>query len=333
MIYEPCPNAFYRAYEPMKAMERRGHEIVWQSSDGKVDARRLATCDVVHVYRRASDDARGVMADLVRSGTPLVYDNDDDFTAVPKESPDYKRVGGLAGERIFVMTVKAARMARCFTTTNDVLAEKYRNAGVQRTEVIGNFLAPDALQPSSRHEGMVIGWVAGIDHQADAARIDIAGALRRVIAKHRDVRVECIGVNLKLTERYRHEAFVPFHELPSRIAGYDMGIAPLADLPGNRARSDIKLKEYAAAGVPWLASPTGPYVGLGEGEGGRLVTDDGWFEALDDLVSHRLTRWWLGRKAQAWARRNTIDAVADRWEALFLEVAGSRAVPASRPGG
>ena len=39
----------------------------------------------------------------------------------------------------------------------------------------------------------------------------------------------------------------------------------------NRARSNIKLKEYAAAGACWLASPIGPYVGLGEKQGGRLV--------------------------------------------------------------
>src|SRR5207249_1565318 len=78
-----------------------------------------------------------------------------------------------------------------------------------------------------------------------------------------------------------------FLELPHRIGSFDIGLAPLADLPGNRARSDIKVKEYAASGVPWLASPVGPYVQLGEEQGGRLVPDDLWFEALDRLVSRR----------------------------------------------
>src|SRR5205807_2938300 len=134
-------------------------------------------------------------------------------------------------------------------------------------------------------------------------RLGIADALRQVVAEHENVRVECIGVNLRLKERYRHLASVPFRELPSRIGGFDIGIAPLADIPANRARSDIKLKEYAASGVPWLASPVSPYVRLGENQGGRLVTDDAWFEALDYMVTHRFKRARLARKANAWAKR------------------------------
>ena len=314
--------AHYRAIEPMKAMARRGHEVVWPRDEtGQPELRRLSGCDVVHVYRRAAGDTRRVLAELARGGTAITYDNDDDFTAVPQESPDYKKVGGLAGRRIFAMTVKAARLARCFTTTNEVLAEKYRSAGVERVEVIANYLVPDASRPRNRHDGIVIGWIAGVDHRADVARIDIAEALRRIVAAHPDVRVECIGVNLALPERYAHEGFVPFPELPRRIGGFDIGIAPLADIPGNRARSDIKLKEYAASGVPWLASPVGPYAGLGESEGGRLVPDDGWHDALERLVTHRRERRRLARKAKAWAKRQTIDAVADRWEKLFAEAA------------
>jgi hypothetical protein len=117
---------------------------------------------------------------------------------------------------------------------------------------------------------------------------------------------------------------VPFLELPRHIGGYDIGIAPLADIPVNWCRSDIKVKEYAASGVPWLASPLGPYMGLGEGYGGRLVEDHEWFSALDRLVSSRLSRWWLGRRGRRWARRMMIDSVAGRWEHVFLAAAGHR---------
>src|SRR5207302_1085104 len=82
-------------------------------------------------------------------------------------------------------------------------------------------------------------------------------------------------------QRYRHDPYLPFAELPRRLSRWDIGIAPLADIPFNLARSDIKLKEYAASELPWLASPVGPYAGHGEAQGGRLVPDDGWFEALN----------------------------------------------------
>jgi glycosyltransferase involved in cell wall biosynthesis len=190
---------------------------------------------------------------------------------------------------------------------------------VERVEVIGNYLARDVARPRHRHDGVVIGWIAGAEHQADVERIEIVEALKRVLARCPEARVECIGIDIGLPERYRHDVFVPFHALPGRIGAFDIGIAPLADIPWNWARSDIKLKEYAASGVPWLASPVGPYVGLGEEQGGRLVSDDGWFEALDRLVSRPRERRRLSRQAQKWAKRQTIDAVADRWEQVFTD--------------
>jgi hypothetical protein len=56
-----------------------------------------------------------------------------------------------------------------------------------------------------------------------------------------------------------------------------------------------------------------------------LVPDDAWFEALDRLVSHARERKRLARSAEAWARRQTIDAVADRWEQVFAAAAGPKA--------
>jgi glycosyltransferase involved in cell wall biosynthesis len=316
-------NAQYRAIEPLNAMLRRGHEVVWPpSEEGEADLRRLTTCDLVHVYRRSDPATQRVLSELARRGTAITFDNDDDFTTISKQSPSYRTSGGVGGQRHFAATVKVAGMAHCLTTTNEVLAEKYRHAGVERVEVIPNCLEPDVARPRRRHDGVVIGWVAGTEHYADAARIGIADALRRLLAAHEHVRVECVGVNLALPERYRHDRVVPFRELPGRVGGFDVGIAPLADIPFNWARSDIKVKEYAASGVPWLASPVGPYLGLGEGQGGRLVPDDGWLDALERLVTSRRERQRLARNAAKWAKGQTIDAVADRWERVFATAAG-----------
>ena len=329
-VWVPSANAFYRAIYPLLAIARRGHELVWPADgEGRAEFTRLAGCEVVHVYRRADQDTQQVLAELLRHGTAITYDNDDDFTVVPKESPLYRRTGGLTGQRIFTDTVRLARAARCFTTTTEPLARKYRGAGVERVEVIDNHVAPNPRPQPTAHDGLVIGWVAGLEHRADADRMRIADQLSRLLAAHDHVRVESIGVNLGLPERYRNDREVPFPELPERMAGWDIGIAPLVDIPYNLTRSDIKLKEYAASGIPWLASPVGPYLGLGEAQGGRLVPDGGWFEALDRLVTGRRERKRLARKAKTWAKRQTIFAVADRWERVFAsaaDTAGAAAV-------
>ena len=330
-IWVRCSNANYRALDPLRAMARRGHHVTLPDPEGSGDLRRLAGSDVLHIYRRADDHTRRLASELRRSGVAITFDEDDDLTAVPKESPDYKKVGGLAGQRLFARSVKLARSAQAFTTTRDLLAAKYQSEGVNRIEVIPNCVA-DAERPGRPHEGLVIGWIAGIDHRADVVRIPIERALRRLTEQYEHVRVESVGVKLRLEERYRHEPFVPFEELPDRIAGFDIGIAPLADIPANRVRSDIKLKEYAATGIPWLASPIGPYVGLGEQEGGRLVADDDWFESLEALVLSHSERQRLADNARRWARAHTIDAVAERWEAVFMEAAGRAAGALSATG-
>jgi glycosyltransferase involved in cell wall biosynthesis len=324
-LWQAKPAATYRLIEPLRAMERRGHEIVWPDARGICDVRLLSTCDVVHVYRLFDGNAYTVLGRLARSGTPLVWDNDDDFAALPKESANYRHAGGVTAHHAFTLQIKVASMARVVTTPSEGLAERFRGAGVRRVQVVPNALPHHAVRPTIEHEGIVIGWIAATEHRAEVPRVPFVDALSRLLEARLDVRVECIGVDLGLrSERYRYDKAWPFDELPVRIGGFDIGIAPLADIAFNRSRSDIKVKEYAASGVPWLASAVGPYVGLGESEGGRLVPDDGWFEALDRLVTRSRERRKLGKKGAKWAKGQRIDAFADRWEAVFLEAAGMR---------
>jgi glycosyltransferase involved in cell wall biosynthesis len=132
------------------------------------------------------------------------------------------------------------------------------------------------------------------------------------------VHVASVGIDLGIAhERCRQLGYVPFRELPALVSGFDVGIAPLVDEPFNRARSNVKLKEYASLGIPWLASPIGPYVGMGEREGGRLVPADRWFEQLDRLLSSARDRRKLGKRGSKWARSQTVEQNAGRWVDVF----------------
>lgn len=113
-------------------------------------------------------------------------------------------------------------------------------------------------------------------------------------------------------------------ELPHVIAGFDVGIAPLADIPFNHGRSNVKCKEYATVGVPWLASPTGPYVGLGEEQGGELVPDDGWDGALERAVTSSRWRRRHAKRAARWGRRQTMSAHSEAWEAMLRDAIQGR---------
>ncbi|ADB52326.1 glycosyltransferase family protein [Conexibacter woesei] len=325
-------NAHYRHLIPLEALSARGHEVVHATeglsrSEARSRPELLRGCDVVLAYRVLEPhELKGVLT-AVQRGAAFVWDTDDDLSTLPRESPYYRSAGGLHAQRIFASTVRTAREADVVTTSTAPLAERYRSAGVERTAVIDNHLSPKAPGARRRgHDGVVIGWTAGLEHGSELPRIPVVETLRRLLDAHPQVRVESLGLDLGLpADRYRHSAEVPFERLSEHIGGWDVGIAPLADIPFNRTRSNVKLKEYGAAGTPWLASPIGPYAGMGEAQGGRLVPDDGWFDALDDLVRHRFARGRLGRKARAWAKTQTIGSAVDRWEAVLTEAVERRA--------
>lgn len=66
---------------------------------------------------------------------------------------------------------------------------------------------------------------------------------------------------------------------------FDIGVVPLVDIPFNHAKSWIKGLEYAAAGIPFIASPLPEYVRLNQEFGiGRLAsTPSEWKEHIEEL--------------------------------------------------
>lgn len=334
---DPGPvGAFYRAVLPSTALRSRGHELVEPRAGGGQHLSALLTCDAVLIYRRYTEADLAMAKRLVQSGVRVVYDNDDDYSSVERHHPAYRAV---RRDGSFKRIVRIARASTLMTTTTTRLASQHRKAGIPHVEVIPNLLDPAALRAPHPHEGLVVGYVGAREHTRDLDHIPVAAVLRSLLESVPSLRVESIGVDLGLdSPRYRHDPFVPHPQLGSRIAGWDIGLAPLMDTPFNASRSDIKLKEYAACQVPWIASATGPYAELGRAEGGVVVGDDGWYDALAELLTDQAQREELAQAAGAWAQRSTIAAGLAAWErALF----GARAqpptatttpVPVARPG-
>jgi|SRR5215218_2237923 len=313
----------YRLFSPLQAMERRGHEIVWPDlGTGVISRRELLSSDVALVFRCHDVATRKLLREARDQGVGIVWDVDDDMRHTPWEKTTTWDV--RARKQIYHDSINAARLADVVITSTGVLEALYASAGIEHIEVIENYLLYGTWKRRPRkHAGFVIGWVAGREHVGDARALSIAKTLAQIQQEHPQVHVECFGVDLGLADRYTHTYIVPFKDVPARMSGWDIGLALIAETTFNAARSNIKVKEYAASGIPWLASARGPYVGLGEKQGGRLVADGDWYEAIDALVRDGRARKRLSRAGRSWAKGQTIDAVADRYEAL-LTTAASR---------
>jgi glycosyltransferase involved in cell wall biosynthesis len=317
--------AAYRAMLPMQALAEAGHRaeyVEWSQRDAPPPLETLRDADVVHMWRLFRGPARRLATALKEAGVAVVFDNDDDMTRVPKGSPAYSEMKA-ARAQVAQELGATLRLADLVTTTCGELAGRLRRLGGGDVRVVENYVESGFLRERREAgDGVTIGWVAGAEHRGDLKELRLRRTLEALLEEQPHVSLVSVGLELGVrSERYTHHPFVPFPELPDAIAQFDLALAPIADVSFNRVRSNIKVKEYAAAGVPWLASPIGPYKDLGEQQGGRLVTDYGWQEALTELVTDASARAALAERAAAWGRTQTVSRNVGEWEAVFAEVA------------
>jgi len=300
----------------MLALKRRGHGVVFLRSDSEALPHDI---DVLHIHRGCGSREFAFARAAQERGAAVVWDEDDDMSSIPKQSTSYRRYGGRRWQSRLIAMRRLFGHVDLVTTTTDTLAARLRDAGAPTVVTVGNYVPAEWLRNRSPcGVAVTIGWIAGLEHQVDVERVPVRDALGRLLDQRSDVHIHTIGLKLGLRhERSTNTPVVPLLELTERAAAFDIGIAPLADIPLNRARSDVKLKEYAAAGLPWLASPVGPYAGLGERQGGRLVTDDRWYEELSRLVDKERDRRKLAKRGRKWVEGETLERNIHRWEDLL----------------
>ena len=281
-------NSCYRGL-PVLQLHTRGHDVRFGPGGSTPPTDVLRACDVVHVYRYQDGPTRKLARELRDAGVAIVWDNDDDLSAELQGISQSQRKHAMRAQQARADTRRMLEVAHVVTTPSAALAEQYSALGAEHVRVVENFLpAAYTPGPTRPHDGVTIGWTACEEHKHDLAALHIRETLRALLDAHAGVRVESVGLDLGLApERYRRHPLVQYQDLAGVVAAFDVGIAPIDDIPFNRARSNVKVKEYAGAGVAWLASPIGPYAGLGERQGGQLVADDAWPEQLDRLVARR----------------------------------------------
>lgn len=132
------------------------------------------------------------------------------------------------------------------------------------------------------------------------------------------------GAHLRLgidPKRCSVSPMVPLFELPTAYAHFDIGIVPLNDIPFNRAKSFIKGLEYAAAGVPFVASALPEYEYLAESGVGRVAnTPKEWMSHFDELLDISLREDESVHNFNIVRKNFSIEANAQKWVDVFREI-------------
>ncbi len=203
--------------------------------------------------------------------------------------------------------------------STEFLAGRARQTGkparVHRNAFSMEMLALSEAAYSSRAQDrnrIVLGYASGTPtHDQDFAVAK--PALMQVMQQHPEIELWLVG-SLdpgrdwgELAGRVRRIPLVPWRELPTIVAQFDVNLAPLVvDNPFAQSKSEIKYLEAALLRVPSIASPTEAYqYAICSGENGYLAASLAeWAAALSMLVQQAGLRKALGEAAYAHVLEN-----------------------------
>ncbi|MYL82579.1 glycosyltransferase [Desulfovibrio aerotolerans] len=294
-----------RVFEPVRALTpavRLLMGVVPSGPGHTVATDVLAAADLVLIQRFFPGPRTApILEAIFASGKPVVYDTDDDFTAVPAGHPFFPRMAALVPH-----IRDTAGRATLVTVSTPGLAAVFRPLAA-RVRVVPNCL-PEALwQPVAPPQRPVaaIGFAATPSHAPDLACLEPALSRLAQTAgfSGRFVFYGCPPA----PGTFPGATILPFAPDYAAYAaklprlGLAIGLAPLADTPFDRAKSAIKWLEYTASGAAGIYADLPPYQDVVEdGQTGLLVgpQPQAWAEAVARLVADAPLRRRLAGKAR-----------------------------------
>lgn len=346
-------SGYHRALVPLRAISVRGHAVELVVLG---DARALDGADVLYLPLAQRPRIHAFAVEFQARGGRVVYEFDDDYRAVPPSNP-VTAMPGFA-DSIALMN-RIMSIADVVVTSTPVLAEAYRDLN-DRIFVCRNSIDPleaanfFGLGEPPDDGTLRVGWGGGESHAADIAlavaplthvlerlsnvRLVLVGAdFRRLFPAHVREHIIYAGHTWYVNEDGTGREFCAPGELWPVVRYWHLlaaqrlhvGIAPLTDDPFNRGKSDLKLLEYGALGIPAIASDAGPYGEYVRERGGagavRLAETAGdWVQALTELLTVPAERERLRRANRANVlSRHLVYHQVDAWEqALRAAIAG-----------
>jgi len=313
--------SYYRIVQPFDELAKHGHETSHEpgTTESKVGNADVAVGHMIGHTRWWRN---------LRKDVPLVNELDDDPFEVERINPAYSVYGDPLCQDSILFCIQAADLV---TTSVEPLAERMRdlnpNVVVLKNRIDEALLGIERI----RNERLTIGWAGGASHAFDID--ECVYGIRKTLDRNPNVDCHFIGADFRFLLAPGHDVTrlrwpIRFTDWSPTVMGYyrkidfDIGLAPLKPTRFAETKSAIKALEYAALGIPVIASDTRPYQDFViDGVTGWLVRrEHEWGARLRDLIHDEAMRTEMGRKAKEVAREWTIQKHWQEWESAYKAV-------------
>lgn len=292
---------FYRLRAPAEELRLLGVDVTIADGidakatkfpDGTVQVEEIHTdADLIVAQRPLDNSIHAVIEQAKRQGIATIVELDDDFSTVHTRNVAHASITGsktLGNQWI----EKAAATADHVTISTPQLA-KYARHG--RYSILRNCVPEsifDVTNVKSNQKWPRIGWSGTVQtHPFDLQ--ETKGRVGEVLTEN-DLPFNVVGdgqyvaTNLRLKPDHPVYAtgWVPIDQYYMHLYSFvDIGIVPLEISPFNQAKSALKGLEYAALGIPFVASPTREYERLAAYGIGKIARNPAeWKKHLQRMI-------------------------------------------------
>jgi glycosyltransferase involved in cell wall biosynthesis len=167
-----------------------------------------------------------------------------------------------------------------------------------------------------------IGWIGS---PATVHYLSSIASALQALSRHVDFELHVIGARLEIPGVRTTSFEWTLESERDRLAEIDVGVMPLDDSPWSRSKCAYKLLQYAAMGIPCVASAVGENKHVVDHAiTGFLVSDaKGWIDSLAALCGDSFLRSEMGRAARKHTEtRFSHRAVAPMIQELLGELVG-----------
>lgn len=328
---------YYRCQQPAEFIRRMGlaeTEVFLVNPDME----KLAQADLVIMQEMGGETASKIVQFLLERKIPYLAEFDD---FVHHVSP--RNLGGYGAWNPSTLYVyRAMEMARAafgLTVSTNQLAREYF-AYNPTIFVIPNFLNKDLWDNpivKRQDDKIRIGWAGGNAHADDLKMI--TPVIERITKEFKGkVLFETMGMTkqelsgvfpMEIIDQncqkcgfegtLHHHPGEGIKDYPMMLAGHgwDIAVAPVINNSFGNSKSDIKIKEYSAIGMPIVASDVVPYREAARSGATVLLAEtyDEWYNAIVKLIKSKKLRGEIVTKNKDWmASRYIQDTAKDIFE-------------------
>jgi len=330
---------YHRLIWPARQLHADGHDVVivmpkdrnaaFQGrvdADGKlVDVQVPEDADMIILQRITHKHLVDAIGMLRRRGIAVVIDMDDDLAAVNPNNPAFAAmhpVFGASKDHNWQYAQRACEEATFVTVSTDALLTRYAPHG--RGRILYNCV-PARYLAVERVDSTVVGWAGSTHSHPDD--LQATGTALAQLSRDTGTPFHVVGDGIGVRDALRLDVEPtntgpqdPLVGWPAEVAKLGVGVAPLAATKFNDGKSWLKPLEYAALGVPWVASPSPEYLRfhrLGVG----LIADKPkrWLRHLRSLVESRDARDELSGRGREIAANWTTEGNTWRWAEAWAD--------------